>query len=91
VSTLLAVGGTGTAVPGTSEIEKLVNSGLTVQGARGPLEPRLAEAVPTTDNGMWRVFPDGRMETTWKLRPNIRWHDGVPLTADDLVFTTTVS
>jgi len=91
VSTLLAVGGTGTAVPGTSEIEKLVNSGLRVQGARGPLEPRLAEAVPTADNGMWRVFADGRMETTWKLRPNIRWHDGTPLTADDLVFTTTAS
>jgi peptide/nickel transport system substrate-binding protein len=87
VSTLLAVGGTGTAVPGTSELEKLVNSGLSVQGARGPLEPRLAEAVPTTDNGLWRVLPDGRMETTWKLRPGIRWHDGTPLTAEDFVFT----
>jgi peptide/nickel transport system substrate-binding protein len=27
------------------------------------------------------------METTWKLRPNARWHDGAPFTADDLLFT----
>jgi len=91
LSTLLAVGGTGTSVPGTSELEKLVNSGLTVQGAGGPLEPRLAEAVPSAGNGMWRVLPDGRMETTWKLRPNIRWHDGTPMTADDFVFTANTS
>ena len=91
VSTLLAVGGTGTAVPGTSELEKLVNSGLTIQGARGPFESRLAEAVPTTENGLWQVLPDGRMETTWKLRPNILWHDGTPMTADDFVFTTAAS
>jgi len=26
------------------------------------------------------------MEVTWKLRPNAKWHDGAPLTADDFVF-----
>ena len=26
------------------------------------------------------------MELTWKLRPNVKWHDGIPLTADDFVF-----
>src|SRR5439155_17572422 len=34
----------------------------------------------------WQVFPDGRMETTYKLRPNLTWHDGTPLTAADFVF-----
>jgi peptide/nickel transport system substrate-binding protein len=24
---------------------------------------------------------------TWKLKPGVKWHDGKPLTADDLVFT----
>ena len=33
------------------------------------------------------MLPDGRMETTWKLKPSARWHDGTPLTAADLVFT----
>jgi peptide/nickel transport system substrate-binding protein len=48
---------------------------------------QLAEAVPTLENGLWRVLDDGRMEMTWKLRPDVRWHDGVPLTAEDVVFS----
>src|SRR5581483_2552487 len=39
---------------------------------------------------LWRLLPDGRMETTWKLQPNAVWHDGAPFTADDLVFTLDV-
>jgi peptide/nickel transport system substrate-binding protein len=31
------------------------------------------------------------METVWKLRPNIKWHDGHPFTSDDLVFTFQVN
>jgi peptide/nickel transport system substrate-binding protein len=27
------------------------------------------------------------METTYKLKPNLTWHDGQPLTADDFVFS----
>src|SRR5207244_1499402 len=30
---------------------------------------------------------DGRMETTWSIRSDARWHDGAIFTADDLVFT----
>src|SRR5947207_62730 len=30
---------------------------------------------------------DGRMETTYRLRPNLTWHDGTPLTAEDFVFS----
>jgi peptide/nickel transport system substrate-binding protein len=30
------------------------------------------------------------METTWLIRPGARWHDGTPLTSQDLVFTATV-
>ena len=26
------------------------------------------------------VFPDGRMETTYRLKPDLTWHDGAPLT-----------
>jgi peptide/nickel transport system substrate-binding protein len=34
----------------------------------------------------WSMSPDG---ATWtlKLRPNVKWHDGRPFTADDVVFT----
>jgi peptide/nickel transport system substrate-binding protein len=48
--------------------------------------PYLAEALPQLNTGSWRVLPDGTMETTYTLRPNLTWHDGRPLTADDFVF-----
>jgi len=74
-------------LPGASDLEIMVISGLAVPDDRGVLQPLLAEAVPSLDNGLWALSPDGRMETTWKLRPNLRWHDGTALTAEDLVFT----
>jgi peptide/nickel transport system substrate-binding protein len=78
------------AVPGTYELRNMVNPGLAVVDDRGALRPVLAEAVPTLENGLWKLFPDGRMETTWQIRPGALWHDGTALTADDLVFTIQV-
>ncbi len=85
---VFAFGGSDPA--GTGEVEKLVHAGLTIRGLREPLEAQLAEAAPSVENGLWKVLPDGRMETTWKLRPNARWHDGIPLTGEDLVFTARI-
>jgi peptide/nickel transport system substrate-binding protein len=34
----------------------------------------------------WEVS-EGSTEVTFKLNRNVRWHDGVPLTADDVVYT----
>ncbi|HZT08875.1 MAG TPA: ABC transporter substrate-binding protein [Chloroflexota bacterium] len=48
--------------------------------------PYLVEALPEINSDTWKVFPDGRMETTYRLRPNLTWHDGAPLTAGDFVF-----
>ena len=50
----------------------------------GELVPVLAAAVPSTADGS--VAADGR-SVVWKIKPGVRWHDGTPLTADDLVFT----
>lgn len=50
----------------------------------GALVPRLAESVPTLENG--GVSPD-LMSVTWRLREGLRWSDGSPLTAQDVVFT----
>jgi peptide/nickel transport system substrate-binding protein len=77
-------------VSGGPELCDLVAAALAVRDDRGELIPRLAEAVPSAENGLWRVFPDGRMEVTWRLREGARWHDGTPMTAEDLVFTATV-
>lgn len=48
--------------------------------------PVLAAELPRLDSDTWRVFPDGKMETTYGLRPGLTWHDGAPLTAEDVVF-----
>ncbi len=77
----------GNNVAGIDAIEELVHTGLTHIDRFGVREPRLARDVPTTENGLWTVFPDGRMETTWRLKPTARWHDGTPVTSDDLLFT----
>lgn len=50
-------------------------------------EPVLAQLVPQLNTDSWRVLPDGRMETEYRLRPALAWHDGTPLTAADFVFT----
>jgi peptide/nickel transport system substrate-binding protein len=76
--------------PGVTEIDLMVNPGLVGFDAEGRPQARLAEAVPTLENGLWQVPPDGRMETTWRIRPGASWHDGTLLTAHDLVFTATV-
>ncbi|KQQ74853.1 hypothetical protein ASF70_02845 [Rhizobium sp. Leaf321] len=44
----------------------------------GQMNPRLAES--------WTVSPD-LLEWTFKLRQNVKFHDGSPFTADDVVFT----
>ena len=75
---------------GLDAIEEITNAGLTMLNGDGVRVPLLAEAVPTVDNGLWKVFPDGRMETTWKIKPNAVWHDGSPFTTADLMFTAAV-
>jgi peptide/nickel transport system substrate-binding protein len=78
------------SVPGVAEFYSLLNGSLSHIDSDNVSHPWLVEALPTVENGLWRVFPDGRMEVTWRLRPGITWHDGVPMTADDLRFTLDV-
>ncbi len=75
---------------GTDEIGQLVNAALVRGDDQANALAELAESVPTLENGLWRVFPDGRMETTWRLKEGTLWHDGHPLTSDDLQFTVTL-
>ena len=50
----------------------------------GNYVPVLAAEVPTLQNG--GVARDG-LSVSWKLKRNVQWHDGKPLTSDDFVFT----
>src|SRR5205823_14465892 len=62
------------------------NAGLSIIDDHDQPRPYLAETLPTLNTDSWKVNPDGTMETTYKLRPNLTWHDGAPLTADDFAF-----
>lgn len=48
------------------------------------LIPFLAAEIPTVENG--GVASDGK-SVTWKLKPDVKWADGEPFTAADVVFT----
>jgi len=52
----------------------------------GNLVPMLAAEIPNIENG--GVAADG-LSVTWKLKTGVKWHDGQPFTADDVVFTPT--
>lgn len=75
---------------GGATLQALVHAGLAHQDPQGNWQPQLAEAVPSLENGLWKILPDGRMQTTWKIKSGATWHDRIPLTADDLVFTMAV-
>ena len=80
----------GGRVPGVGAIEQVVHAGLSQRDDTSVLRPRLAEQVPSPDDGSWRMFADGSMETTWTIKSAARWHDGTPLTSADLAFTMSV-
>src|SRR5439155_24643675 len=66
---------------------RLLNATLAATDKSGVPQPYLVEALPQLNTDTWRVFPDGRMETVYRLKPGLVWHDGTALTADDILFT----
>jgi peptide/nickel transport system substrate-binding protein len=71
-------------------VKQIPHNQLVVLNDRGVWIPQLAAEQLSVQQGTWRVNADGTMDTIWKLRPNVKWHDGVPFTADDLMFSFTV-
>ena len=69
------------------DIQSAVVEGLTITDEGMQIVPLLAAEVPTLENGGVRLRSDGGMDVTWKLRPNISWHDGQPFTSADVQFT----
>src|SRR4051794_11585104 len=58
---------------GSRELSHLVNQYLASIGPDGTPSPRLLAELPSIANGLWRVSPDGTMEVTYKLRPDVKW------------------
>ncbi|MFH1183982.1 MAG: peptide ABC transporter substrate-binding protein [Chloroflexota bacterium] len=64
--------------PADRDADRLIFSGLVKFDSRGLPQPDLAES--------WGVSADGTIYN-FTLRPNAEWHDGVPVTSDDVLFT----
>ena len=71
---------------GTKDLHasSLVLDPLAHYDENGIMVPYLAADIPTIDNG--GVSADFTT-ITWKLKPDLVWSDGTPVTADDAVFT----
>ncbi len=69
------------------DIESCVVEGLVTNDENMHVIPLLASEMPTLENGGVRLRADGGMDVVWKLRPGIKWHDGVPHTSADVKFT----
>ena len=67
-----------------TSVEFLVFDALWKIDPSGTFIPNLATEIPTQENG--GISDDGK---TWtlKLRSDVKWHDGTPFTAADVIFT----
>src|SRR5437867_912496 len=71
--------------------QRLFNAFLDLYDDQARPLPYLAESLPALNTDSWVVQSDGHMETRYHLKPNLVWHDGAPLVADDFVFAFQVS
>ncbi|UWU67981.1 peptide ABC transporter substrate-binding protein [Bradyrhizobium sp. NC92] len=67
-----------------ADAASLVLEPLALFDENAKLSPRLAVDIPTVENG---GVSNGSKSITWKLRPGLKWSDGSPVTAKDVVFT----
>jgi peptide/nickel transport system substrate-binding protein len=76
------VGGTSHQGP----VYQVLHDFLVVHGDQGQAIAHLAETRPSQSEGTWSVGADGTMETTWRLKQGVKWHDGTEFTARDVAF-----
>src|SRR6266508_944229 len=77
------VTGAVTTTGGAVQVLPLVSNRLQNFDEKGNKFGELAESIPSIADGTWTINPDGTMETTWRLRPNLKWHDSTPVISDD--------
>lgn len=70
-----------------TSVEYIVFDALWKFDPAGKLIANLAAEIPTAENG--GISADG-LTWTIKLKPGVKWHDGKPFTAADVVFTLDV-
>jgi peptide/nickel transport system substrate-binding protein len=80
----------GQSVGGWTSLNELHSAGLITSDYSTPRPiGRLAEKVPSVDDGSIVLLPDGRMRVVYSLRHDVTWQDGAPFTAHDVAFSHT--
>lgn len=80
------------AISGPKSFNPVVSNETSTGAAVGPIFEGLTTADPVTLMPKpklaesWQFSEDG-LSCTFKLRSGVRWNDGMPFTADDVVFT----
>ena len=68
-------------------VSNMVMLGLTGIDPESNIYPELAAELPSQENGGVVVDENaGTMDVTWKLRQDVEWSDGTPVTAEDVIF-----
>ena len=67
-----------------AEASRITLEPLASYDKNGELIPFLAAEIPSRENG--GIASDGK-SVTWKLKQELKWSDGTPFTAADVVFT----
>lgn len=63
------------------QVISLIYDELLQKSPKGDLTPYMAQGLPTVS--------DGGKTYTFKLKPNLKWSDGTPLTSEDVLFSYT--
>src|SRR5947209_9317265 len=79
-------GSSTTSGGGLSYIEIHSQALFTSDKSTGRPIPRMLAEHPSLDNGGLRVTDDGRMIASYKLRQDVKWADGAPVTTKDMLF-----
>lgn len=77
--------------PSARVLAAAVTEALVARDATDQFTPRLAETIPTLENGGLVVSydqaaPGGRLVATFRIRDAARWHDGRAITSEDVRF-----
>lgn len=67
-----------------TQVEGMLYGGPIMRDDDWEVLPNAAEYVPNIEDGTWEVVESAEiMEVHWKLRDDVYWHDGEPMTAHD--------
>ncbi|MCS7175470.1 peptide ABC transporter substrate-binding protein [Pseudothermotoga sp.] len=70
----------------TWTICNIIGDGYTGTDDNGFYHPRMIKRLPSLENGLIKINPNGSVSITFELRKGMKWHDGHPVTARDAKF-----